>query len=43
MQEEHYAILVCRGSKISLAEAWPRLKVWNQLTSRGPIAGTRHM
>jgi hypothetical protein len=29
MQEEHYTILVCRGSKIPLAEAWPRLKVWN--------------
>jgi hypothetical protein len=29
MQEEHYTILVCRGSRIPLAEAWPRLKVWN--------------
>jgi len=29
MQEEHYTILVCRGSKLPLAEAWPRLKVWN--------------
>jgi hypothetical protein len=29
MQEEHYAILVCRRSKIPLAEAWSRLKVWN--------------
>jgi hypothetical protein len=29
MQEEHYTILVCRGAKIPLAEAWPRLKVWN--------------
>jgi hypothetical protein len=29
MQEEHYTILVCRGSKIPLGEAWPRLKVWN--------------
>jgi hypothetical protein len=29
MQEEHYTILVCRNSKTPLAEAWPRLKVWN--------------
>jgi hypothetical protein len=29
MQEEHYTILVCRGSKLPLAEAWVRLKVWN--------------
>jgi hypothetical protein len=29
MQEEHYTILVCRGSKKPLAEAWPQLKVWN--------------
>jgi hypothetical protein len=29
MQEEHYTILVCRRSKIPLAEAWSRLKVWN--------------
>jgi hypothetical protein len=29
MQEEHYTILVCRGSKVPLADAWPRLKVWN--------------
>jgi hypothetical protein len=29
MHEEHYTILVCRGSKLPLAEAWPRLKVWN--------------
>ncbi len=29
MQEEHYTILVCRGSKVPLAEAWDRLKVWN--------------
>ncbi len=29
MQEEHYTILICHGSKIPLAEAWPRLKVWN--------------
>ena len=29
MQEEHYTILVCRGAKLPLAEAWPRLKVWN--------------
>jgi hypothetical protein len=29
MQEEHYTILVCRGSKFPLAEAWPQLKVWN--------------
>jgi hypothetical protein len=29
MQEEHYTILVCRGSKLPLAQAWPRLKVWN--------------
>jgi hypothetical protein len=29
MQEEHYTILVCHGTKIPLAEAWPRLKVWN--------------
>ena len=29
MQEEHYSILVCCGSRIPLAEAWPRLKVWN--------------
>jgi hypothetical protein len=29
MQEEHYTILICRRSKLPLAEAWPRLKVWN--------------
>ena len=29
MQEEHYTILVCRRSKIPLADAWSRLKVWN--------------
>src|SRR5580704_14564794 len=29
MQEEHYTILVCRGSRLPLAEAWVRLKVWN--------------
>jgi len=29
MQEEHYTILVCRGAKKPLAEAWPLLKVWN--------------
>src|SRR5580704_1024778 len=29
MQEQHYTILVCRNSKIPLADAWPRLKVWN--------------
>lgn len=29
MQEEHYTILVCRGSRLPLAQAWPRLKVWN--------------
>jgi hypothetical protein len=29
MQEEHYTILICRGTKIPLADAWSRLKVWN--------------
>jgi hypothetical protein len=29
MQEQHYTILVCRRSKIPLADAWSRLKVWN--------------
>jgi len=29
MQEEHYTILVCRGSRLPLAQAWERLKVWN--------------
>jgi hypothetical protein len=29
MQEEHYTILVCRGSKLPLAQAWERLRVWN--------------
>jgi hypothetical protein len=29
MQEEHYTILVCRGAKKPLGEAWPLLKVWN--------------
>jgi 4-amino-4-deoxy-L-arabinose transferase-like glycosyltransferase len=29
MLEEHYTILVCRRSKIPLADAWSRLKVWN--------------
>jgi hypothetical protein len=29
MQEQHYTILVCRGSRLPLAEAWVRLKVWN--------------
>jgi len=26
---EHYTILICRDFKKPLAEAWPRLKVWN--------------
>ncbi len=26
---EHYTILICHGLKKPLAEAWPRLKVWN--------------
>jgi|HubBroStandDraft_3_1064219.scaffolds.fasta_scaffold19146_2 hypothetical protein len=29
MAEEHYTILLCRGLKMPLAQAWPRLKVWN--------------
>jgi len=29
MQEEHYTILICRNAKLPLAQAWPKLKVWN--------------
>jgi Dolichyl-phosphate-mannose-protein mannosyltransferase len=29
MAEEHYTILICRGFKVPLAAAWPRLKHWN--------------
>lgn len=29
MQEEHYTILVCRNTKLPLAQVWPLLKVWN--------------
>jgi hypothetical protein len=29
MSEEHYTILICRGLKMPLAEAWPHFKVWN--------------
>jgi hypothetical protein len=29
MGEERYTILICRGLKEPLAEAWPKLKVWN--------------
>jgi hypothetical protein len=29
MGEEHYTILICQGLKESLAQAWPKLKVWN--------------
>jgi hypothetical protein len=29
MGEEHYTILICKGFKMPLAQAWPRLKVWN--------------
>jgi hypothetical protein len=29
MGEEHYTILICRGLKKPLSEAWPQFKVWN--------------
>lgn len=29
MGEEHYTILICLGLKEPLAQAWPKLKVWN--------------
>jgi hypothetical protein len=29
MYEEHYTILICRGFKMPLSEAWPKLKHWN--------------
>ena len=29
MGEEHYTILICHGLKEPLAQAWPKLKVWN--------------
>jgi hypothetical protein len=29
MSEEYYTILICRGLKMPLAEAWPHFKVWN--------------
>jgi hypothetical protein len=29
MQEEHYTILICRGLKQPLGQAWPKFKHWN--------------
>lgn len=29
MSDEQYTILICRGLKMPLAEAWPQLRVWN--------------
>jgi hypothetical protein len=29
MSDEQYTILICRGLKMPLAEAWPHFKVWN--------------